>query len=188
MSKAFVKDRDDDDDDDEDDEVKPPAGAREPGRPRERITPAGQRALQKERDHLWTVERPHMTNEVAAAAAQGDRSENAEYLYGKKRLREIDRRIRFLDRRLAAVQVVQPRPDAEGRIAFGSWFTILDEDGNESSYCIVGTDEVDTRARRISEKSPLAQAVLGKRVGDVATVRRPAGELEIEVLKVWFEP
>jgi transcription elongation factor GreB len=181
MSKAFTKEPEGDDDASDEPEA--------PARPRggEHITPEGFRALQAELERLWTVERPRVTDEVAAAAAQGDRSENAEYIYGKKKLREIDRRVRFLTKRLDAVKVVEPSPEQRGRVYFGAWFTIEDEDGAEASYRIVGTDELDLANRKISVKSPLAQALLGKRVGDEATVLRPKGPVEVTVTKVWYE-
>ena len=184
MSKAFVKESDDDEDDDVAEastEKRRPAGDNH-------ITPAGFRALQQELERLWKVERPRVTDEVAVAAAQGDRSENAEYIYGKKKLREIDRRIRFLTKRLDAVTVVEPSKTQLGKVYFGAWFTIEDEDGVESTYRIVGTDEVDLAQRKISVRSPVAQALLGKREGDSAVVQRPKGATEVTVVKVWYEP
>jgi transcription elongation factor GreB len=181
MSKAFTKE-DDAGDDDEPESV-------EPVRPRgtQHITAAGFRALQVELKRLWEVERPKITEEVSAAAAQGDRSENAEYIYGKKKLREIDRRIRFLTKRLDAVTVVVPSKEQLGRVFFGAWFSIEDDDGKVMTYRIVGTDEIDLAARKISVASPVAQALLGKKVGDVATVLRPRGPAEVTVVKVWYE-
>jgi transcription elongation factor GreB len=183
MSKAFVKEDDggDEDDDPRSDEARPaPKGANY-------ITPQGYRALQEELQRLWKAERPKVTDEVAAAAAQGDRSENAEYIYGKKKLREIDRRVRFLTKRLDTVTVVEPSKEQAGRIFFGAWFTIEDEDGAESTYRIVGTDEIDLAAKKISVRAPVAQALLGKREGDTAIVQRPKGPVEVTVRKVWYE-
>jgi transcription elongation factor GreB len=180
MSKAFVKESDDDAEDDAPEAPPPPRGS-------QLITPEGYRALQLELDRLWKVERPRITDEVATAAAQGDRSENAEYIYGKKKLREIDRRVRFLTKRLESLTVVVPAKEQLGRIFFGAWFTIEDEDGVESTYRIVGTDEVDLGARKISVKAPVAQALLGKREGDTTVVHRPKGPTEVTVLKVWYE-
>ncbi|NUO50496.1 MAG: transcription elongation factor GreB [Polyangiaceae bacterium] len=181
MSKAFVKESEGGEDDDEDrPEPKRPAGGNH-------ITPEGYRALQQELERLWKVERPRVTDEVATAAAQGDRSENAEYIYGKKKLREIDRRVRFLTKRLDAVTVVEPQKEQLGKVYFGAWFTIEDEDGNENTYRIVGTDEVDLAARKISVRSPVAQALLGKREGDTAVVQRPKGPTEVTIIKVWYE-
>ena len=128
-----------------------------------------------------------ITDEVAVAAAHGDRSENAEYIYGKKKLREIDRRIRFLRKRLDAVNVVHPPKDQPQQIFFGAWFTIEDEEGEEKTYRIVGTDELDLAARKISVASPVAQALLGKRVGDTTLIQRPRGPTEVTVVKVWYE-
>ncbi len=181
MNKAFTKENDDaEDDDDVPDEPARPKGT-------QHITPEGFRALQAELKRLWTVERPKITDEVATAAAQGDRSENAEYIYGKKKLREIDRKVRFLRRRLDAVTVVVPPKDQPEKVFFGAWFTIEDEDGKELSYRIVGTDELDLAARKISVASPVAQALLGKRVGDTAVVQRPKGATEVTIVKVWYE-
>jgi len=182
MSKAFTKESDSDEDDEEldRDEAPKPRGT-------EHITPEGFRAIQAELKRLWEVDRPKITEEVSVAAAQGDRSENAEYIYGKKKLREIDRRIRFLTKRLDRVTVVVPSKEQLGKIFFGAWFSIEDEDGKVMSYRIVGTDEIDLAARKISVASPVAQALLGKKVGDVATVLRPKGTVEVEVVKIWYE-
>ncbi|MEW5854740.1 MAG: transcription elongation factor GreB [Myxococcota bacterium] len=151
------------------------------------ITPAGYQKLATEMDHLTRVERPKVVQEVSDAAAQGDRSENAEYIYGKKRLREIDRRLNFLQSRLDAVQVVDPL-DQKSRdtVFFGATVTIEDENGKRSTYVIVGEDEIDTSGGRISYKSPMAQALIKKKVGDVATVRRPAGEIDVEIVEVRY--
>ncbi len=180
MNKAFTKETDHEDDDDVPDEPARPKGT-------QHITPEGFRALQAELKRLWTVERPKITDEVATAAAQGDRSENAEYIYGKKKLREIDRKVRFLRKRLDIVTVVAPPKEQLEKIFFGAWFTIEDEDGKELSYRIVGTDELDLAARKISVASPVAQALLGKSVGDATIVQRPRGATEVTVIKVWYE-
>ncbi len=124
--------------------------------------------------------------EVATAAAHGDRSENAEYIFGKKKLREIDRRIRRISKLLDVLEVVRPDPMQAGRVFFGACVTVVDEEGVESTYAIVGPDEIDLKARRISVESPMAKALIGKRVGDVATVRRPAGEVEVEIVTVEY--
>jgi transcription elongation factor GreB len=150
------------------------------------ITKEGYRALQSELSRLWKVERPRVTEEVSVAAAQGDRSENAEYIYGKKKLREIDRKVRFLQKRLEAVTVVEPAASQEGRVFFGAWFTVEEEDGAEQTYRIVGTDELDLAKRMISVRSPLARALLGKREGDTVVVDRPKGRAELTVLKIWY--
>lgn len=187
MSKAFTKEGDGDLDEDED----PRDEAPEEDAPRTKganhITLAGFNRLKEELDRLWKVERPRVTEEVSVAAAQGDRSENAEYIYGKKKLREIDRRIRFLTKRLDAVTVVRPSNEQLGKVFFGAWFTIEDEDGVESTYQIVGTDEIDLAARKISIRSPVAQGLLGKAEGDSAVIQRPKGPAEVTVVKVWYE-
>jgi len=181
MNKAFTKESDqDEDDDDVPDEPARPKGT-------QHITPEGFRALQAELKRLWNTERPKITDEVATAAAHGDRSENAEYIYGKKKLREIDRRIRFLRKRMDAVTVVPPPKEQLDKVFFGAWFTIEDEEGKELSYRIVGTDELDLAKRKISVASPVAQALLGKCVGDTTVVQRPKGATEVTVVKVWYE-
>ncbi len=150
------------------------------------ITPQGLRRLQDEYNTLRSKERPKVVEEVSAAAALGDRSENAEYIYGKKRLREIDRRLRFLASRLENVQPVDPaslnRPD----VSFGATVTVEYEDGRVATYHIVGIDEVDVARHRISYKSPVGRALMGKTVGDVVVVHRPAGPVELEVLSVAY--
>lgn len=147
------------------------------------ITPAGFRKLRAELDHLWRVERPRVTNEVAAAAALGDRSENAEYIYGKRRLREIDRRLRFLGKRLEALTVVEPR-DPRGKAIFGAWVILEDEDGEESRFRLVGPDEWDADAGLISIDSPMGKALLGKEEGDEVLVRRPRGDAVFVIVGV----
>ena len=179
MSKAFVREGEGDDDGDGDDE--------ELARPRSPyITPEGARRLQDELTHLWKVERPRVTAEVTAAAAQGDRSENAEYQYGKRRLREIDRRIRYLSKRLDEVQVVAPSREQEGRVFFGAWVTIEDEDGVETTYRIVGSDELDLARGHVTIDSPIAKALLGKHVGDEVVVVRPRGPKEYTVTSIVY--
>ncbi len=148
------------------------------------ITPEGFAKLRAEMDHLWKVERPRVTGEVSAAAALGDRSENAEYIYGKKRLREIDRRVRYLGKRLEALTVVPPRDDLHGKAVFGAWVTLEDEDGDEFCYRLVGPDEWDADAGLISIVSPIGRAILGKEEGDAVLVRRPRGEIELTILGV----
>ena len=140
------------------------------------ITPEGVEKLQQELDQLWNIERPKVTREVADAAAQGDRSENAEYIYGKKRLREIDRRVRFLRKRIDSVVVVQPGEVADrDRIFFGARVTLEDETGEERHYRLVGPDEFDAKRGNVSVNSPIGRALLGRRVDDEVTVQRPAG-------------
>jgi transcription elongation factor GreB len=133
------------------------------------------------------VERPKVVQEVAEAAAQGDRSENAEYIYGKKRLREIDRRIHWLDRRMRSIVVVRPEEVRRDVVAFGAWVELKDEAGRRSCYRVVGPDEADPGQGRLSYKSPLGRALLKKRAGDSVTVQRPAGEIEVQILSIRYD-
>jgi transcription elongation factor GreB len=151
------------------------------------ITPAGAKKLRAELDQLWTIERPRVTQEVADAAAQGDRSENAEYIYGKRRLREIDRRVRFLSKRLDEITVVNEPPSDPGRAFFGAYITLEDEDGKRHRYRVVGGDESDVDKGWISIDSPVARACLGKREDDVVTVRAPRGEIEYTIVDVSYD-
>lgn len=150
------------------------------------ITPEGAKALRDELSWLWKVERPRVTQGVADAAAEGDRSENAEYIYGKKRLREIDRRVRFLTKRLDNLQVVDTLPDDRGRIFFGAWVRLEDPEGEEVVYRIVGPDEFNAARGFISIDSPVGKALLGKREGDEVVVRRPAGTVTWLVSEVSY--
>ena len=152
------------------------------------ITPEGARALQDELDHLWRVERRKVTAEVAAAAAQGDRSENAEYIYGKRRLREIDRRIRFLRQRLDRLHVVRTGEVADpGRVYFGAWVRLEDADtGEERTYRLVGPDEFDLERGLLSVASPLGRALLGQAIGATVSVERPDGRVEYTVLELSY--
>ncbi len=139
------------------------------------ITPAGIRRLREELDHLWRVERPEVTRAVAEAAAQGDRSENAEYTYGKRRLREIDRRVRFLRKRLDGMVVVSAPPADPRRVFFGAWVELEDEDGGLRRHRIVGPDEFDMAPGYISMDSPLSRALLGRRLDDEVRIALPGG-------------
>jgi transcription elongation factor GreB len=150
-------------------------------------TAEGARRLQTELDYLWRVLRPQVTRAVAEAAAQGDRSENAEYIYGKKQLREIDRRVRYLRRRLDGLVVVSRPPDDRSRVFFGAWVTVEDDEGQESELRIVGPDEIDPARRYISMDSPLARALLGKRRDDQVTVEVPGGRRSYAVVQVRYE-
>src|ERR1700704_1833175 len=151
------------------------------------ITPEGAKKLRAELDQLWTIERPRVTQEVADAAAQGDRSENAEYIYGKRRLREIDRRVRFLSKRLDEVTVVTEPPSDPARVFFGAYVTVRDDGGDRHTYRIVGGDESDVDKGWISIDSPVARACLGKRCDDIVTVRAPRGEVGYTILAVKYE-
>jgi transcription elongation factor GreB len=169
------------DDDPESEEEVPPAGQKR------YITRQGARKLHRELLFLLNQERPRITAEVSAAAAQGDRSENAEYIYGKKRLREIDRRIRFLQRRLDTATVVEPSEQKDAsRVYFGATLTLEDEDGQQLNYQIVGPDETDTRGGRVSVDSPVGRALIGKAIGDCVVVRRPRGDLELTVRRIQY--
>jgi len=150
------------------------------------ITPAGFRTLQAELDELWRVERPRVTKEVSIAAAHGDRSENAEYIYGKKRLREIDKRLRFLQKRTDELTVVEPDPAQEGKVFFGAWVTVEDEAGESVTYRVVGPDEFDPEKGWVSMDSPMGRALLGKSVGDEFEVRRPKGDAWFSVLEIVY--
>lgn len=144
------------------------------------ITPEGERALKDELHELWKVKRPQVTQAVSEAAAQGDRSENAEYIYGKKQLREIDRRIRFLTKRLEGINVISTTPDDTSRIYFGAWVELEDEDGRHFRYRLVGPDEFDLTKGYLSIDSPLSQLLLRKKVGDEI-------EFERAGLSNWYE-
>ena len=150
------------------------------------ITADGAAALRQELDWLWRVKRPEVTRAVADAAAMGDRSENAEYIYGKKQLREIDRRLRYLGKRLDEVTVVLDTPDDTDRIYFSAWFEVEDEAGHRHRYRIVGPDEIDTACGWISLDSPMARAVLRKGVDDEIRVQTPNGLREYTVTGVWY--
>ena len=151
------------------------------------ITAQGAENLRKELTRLWDVERPRVTQGVSDAAAEGDRSENAEYIYGKKRLREIHRRCRFLKKRLENLTVVSEHPPNTGKVYFASWVRVEDDDGEESVYRIVGPDETDSQRGFISIESPVGRALLGKSLDDEVTVRIPKGNKVLTILEVSFE-
>jgi transcription elongation factor GreB len=151
------------------------------------ITPEGAAALRRELDELWRVKRPAVTKAVAEAAAQGDRSENAEYIYGKKQLAEIDRRVRFLRKRLTGIRIVDQPPTDTGKVYFGAWFALQDSQGREQEYRLVGSDEFDFAPRYISVDSPLGRAVLGKPVGATVAVRTPEGQQDYELVRVHYQ-
>lgn len=151
------------------------------------ITPHGYGRLRDELEQLWKVERPALVQTIAWAASNGDRSENGDYIYGKKRLREIDRRVRFLRKRLEQAEVVDPARRGEcDQVFFGATVTVCDSSGCESTYSIVGVDEADAGSGRISWVSPLARAMLKLREGDVALLRTPSGIQELEILSVAY--
>ncbi|HVW64101.1 MAG TPA: transcription elongation factor GreB [Nitrosospira sp.] len=188
MSKAFTKETDPDDDSDMEG-----AGSTIPSLPsgsRNYITPAGHARLMDEFLWLMNKERPQVTATVSWAASNGDRSENGDYIYGKKRLREIDRRIRFLTRRLDMAEIIDPavpRED-ETRIFFGATVTFANQSGEEKTVSIVGVDEIDTARGYISWVSPVARALIKAREGEVVTLHAPAGIEELDILEVKYQP
>lgn len=150
------------------------------------ITPDGANKLRTELAQLWTVERPRVTQEVADAAAQGDRSENAEYIYGKRRLREIDRRVRFLSKRLDVLTIVSEPPTDNKRVFFGAYVTLEDDEGVEVTYRIVGPDESNVELGWISMEAPVAVALMGRRDGDEVLVRRPKGNITYTIVGIRY--
>jgi transcription elongation factor GreB len=151
------------------------------------ITPAGHRRLQDELARLWKVERPPIVTTVAWAAGNGDRSENGDYIFGKKKLREIDRRIRYLSKSLDRAVVVDNAGKTPDRVYFGATVTILFERGDERDVTIVGVDELDASDGRVSWRSPLARALLKAKVGDTVTVQAPRGPEQIEVVAIRYD-
>lgn len=150
------------------------------------ITREGWERLDMELKYLWKDERPKITRSVSEAAAQGDRSENAEYIYGKKRLREIDRRVRFLMKRLDDLKIVYPEKQQEGKVFFGAWVTLINEHDEEVVYRLVGPDEWDVKKGEISIDSPMARAMLGKTVGDEIIVKAPEGERYLDIINIKY--
>lgn len=151
------------------------------------ITREGWERLDKELKYLWKEERPRITKSVSEAAALGDRSENAEYIYGKKRLREIDRRVRFLSKRLDELSIVYPEKQQEGRVFFGAWVEVIDDDERHHVYRLVGADEWDIKKGEISIDSPVARALIGKQIGDEISVKTPDGERYLEIEDIWYK-
>jgi len=152
------------------------------------ITPEGARRLRAELDELWRVERPRVTQAVAEAAAQGDRSENAEYTYGKRRLREIDRRVRFLRKRLEGMVIVERPPSDLSRVYFGAWVTLESNAGITACHRIVGPDEIDAAREHISMDSPLGRALLRKGIDDEVTVELPDGSRTFTIVSIAYDP
>jgi transcription elongation factor GreB len=180
MNKAFVKESDDEDDD-------APEAAQLPVGTRNYMTVTGHRCLRDELVHLVKVERPNLVQVVSWAASNGDRSENGDYIYGKKRLREIDRRIRYLTKRVESAVVVDPtRQENVEQVFFGATVTIADSDGGEASYQIVGVDEADAGQGRISWLSPLARALMKAREGDQVRFQSPAGWRILDVVEIRY--
>jgi transcription elongation factor GreB len=155
------------------------------------ITPAGAQKLRDEYQHLFHVDRPKVVETVAWAAGNGDRSENADYIYGKRRLREIDSRLRFLSGRLDKAEVVDPLSILgtanEKKVSFGATVTLENEGGETKVHQIVGEDEWNIEQGKISWKSPVAKALLGRKVGDEVTVKKPAGEEVFQILKIEYK-
>jgi transcription elongation factor GreB len=152
------------------------------------ITPEGEQALREDLHQLWKVERPVVTNTVHEAAKNGDRSENGDYIYGKRRLREIDSRVRFLNKRLDEVEVVQRTPDDTDKIFFGAWVTLENQTGEEHQWRIVGPDEFDLNDGKLSMDSPMARALMGQRLDDEVRVQSPAGEQVFHVSDIRYQP
>ncbi|MEK9824223.1 MAG: transcription elongation factor GreB [Gammaproteobacteria bacterium] len=152
------------------------------------VTPEGARRLRDELNQLWRVTRPEVTKNVSDAAALGDRSENADYIYGKKRLREIDKRIRYLTKRLDNLEIVDRTPEATDTIYFGAWVRVEDEDGEISELRIVGSDEFDPALGWISLDSPMAKSLLGKKKDTSVLVNLPAGQSELFIVDVSYTP
>ena len=182
MSKAFTREQDDRSDDAAL-EATPPGDENV----KNYITPAGYRRLKDEFTRLWDIERPKLVETISWAAANGDRSENADYIYGKRRLREIDRRLRFLSRRLELAEIVDNARKQHERVYFGATVTYADRSAQERTVTIVGIDEVDPAHGRVSWVAPIARALLKAREGDVVTLRTPGGLEEIEVISIRYE-
>lgn len=183
MSKAFVKEgeaQDTDLDREVEDRALPPGT-------KNYITVQGAHRLREELKDLLNRVRPEVTAVVSWAASNGDRSENADYIYGKKRLREIDRRIRFLTKRLENAEILDPTQVKSDRVRFGATVTVRDGDGLEKIYSIVGIDEIEVKKGRISWVSPLGRALLNKVVGAVAVFNSPKGEVELEIVEIKYQ-
>ena len=182
MNKAFVRESEDEEEEDLS------AGLALPPGTRNYLTVAGYRCLKEELESLLKVERPNVVQVVSWAAGNGDRSENGDYIYGKKRLREIDRRIRFLMKRIESSVVVDPAAQENvDQVFFGALVTVCDDEGNEATYQIVGVDEADPGRGRVNWLSPLARALLKSRQGDRVKFQSPAGLRELEVVDIRYE-
>jgi len=183
MSKAFTKETDAPEDEDEDFAIPTlPTGSKN------YMTPAGYARLVAELDTLWKVERPKLVETIFWAASNGDRSENGDYIYGKKRLREIDRRVRFLTKRVENAEVVDPATrESTEQIFFGATVTVEDRLGDEATYAIVGIDEADAGRGYLAWTSPMAQALLKARVGDTVMVQTPGGRREVDIVDVCYQ-
>ena len=181
MSKAFTRESDGDD------EIELEAEVAEPGGFRNYITPAGYKRLNDELARLWEIDRPKLVETITWAASNGDRSENGDYIYGKRKLREIDRRIRFLSKRIDSALIVDNAGKNHEIVYFGATVTIADEAGGERTITIVGIDELDPARGRVSWISPIAKAVLKASTGDVVTLRTPRGNEQLEVVGIRYD-
>jgi transcription elongation factor GreB len=182
MNKAFIKATDSDPEDEDASLPDLPAAGKN------YMTPAGYSQMKGEFDQLWKIERPKLVETIAWAASNGDRSENGDYIYGKKRLREIDRRIRYLSKRLDHAEVVDPaNRDATNQVFFGATVTVSDA-GKEETFAIVGIDEADPGRSRISWVAPLARVLLKAREGDIVVLQTPGGRRELEITQVLYVP
>jgi transcription elongation factor GreB len=181
MSKAFTKESEEDDDGALGADPVVPEGFKN------YITPAGFKRLNDELKRLWKLDRPKLVETIAWAASNGDRSENGDYIYGKRKLREIDRRIRFLSKRMDSAVVVDNAGKDHERVYFGATVTFADESGGEQTVSIVGVDEIDLGRGRVSWMSPIATALLKGTVGDMVTLRTPRGAKEIEIIEVRYD-
>lgn len=150
------------------------------------ITPCGFKYLKDEYDKLSKEERPEILKVIQWAAGNGDRSENADYIYGRKRLRQIDSRLRFLGKRLDDAVIIEPNKQSSTKVQFGATVTIEDEEGNTKTYHIVGVDETKPQQNRVSWKSPIAKALIGKEEGDECTIKTPEGEYEVEISSIKY--
>ncbi|MES2965513.1 MAG: transcription elongation factor GreB [Bdellovibrionota bacterium] len=188
MSKAFVNENAEVDEDLLGDEDEADDAAAIPRGTKNYITSKGLDRLKAELHELLTGERPKLVETIAWAASNGDRSENADYIYGKRRLREIDKRVRFLHRRLDSAEVVDPTLQKGKKILFGATVTVVGDDESERTYKIVGVDEADAKAGKVSWISPVGQALLQATEGDAVTLKTPRGDEELEVLRVEYLP
>jgi transcription elongation factor GreB len=180
MSKAFTKD------DQELEEIELPE-SKLPVGSKNYITPAGFDKLRSELQDLMRVKRPEVVKVVSWAAGNGDRSENGDYIYGKRKLREIDKRIRFLTKRMEAAEVVDPSKQNSDKVLFGATVTVENENGKKISYRIVGIDESEPEKKFVSWISPIAKALLGSKVGDIIQFRSPKGEEELQVVEITYK-
>jgi transcription elongation factor GreB len=186
VSKAFTRESDSDSQGDQEDQNE----AQSPGIPagsKNYMTPQGAAVLKEELKRLLSIERPELVKTISWAASNGDRSENGDYIYGKRRLREIDRRIRFLSKRLDQVEIVDPLLQKSDRVLFGATVTVLDEDARKRTYQIVGIDETQVAQGKVSWISPIAKALLQGTVGDVVTLKTPRGSEELEIISIRYE-